>query len=323
MHALVTGATGHLGSNLVPLLVSRGHTVRALVRGAAPHLESAQRVLGDVLDPASLEAAMEGVDVVFHLAGVISVVGGLHGLVRRVNVQGTANVLAAAAGRRFVHMSSIHAWRQDPVDEPLDETRPLADRPRDHAYDRSKAEAMRLVLDSARDAVVVAPTSVVGPGDWRPSRMGCVLGACFRGHLPVVVGGGFDWVDVRDVAEGTLAAAERGRAGEAYLLGGAWTSVRALADAAAEVAGVRRPWATCPAWLARAAAPAGLAVARLGGLEPVFTPESIQVLATANPRIASDKARRELGYGARPLSATLEDTYRWFREHGRLTGGRP
>lgn len=323
MHALVTGATGHLGSNLVPLLVSRGHTVRALVRGDAPHLEGASCAPGDVLDPPSLEAAMEGVDVVFHLAGVISVVGGMHGLVHRVNVEGTANVLAAAAGRRVVHMSSIHAFRQDPVDEPLDETRPLSDRPCDHAYDRSKAEAMRLVLGTARDAVVVAPTSVVGPCDWRPSRMGRVLLACFRGHLPLVVGGGFDWVDVRDVAEGTLAAAEHGRAGEAYLLGGAWTSVRALADAAAEVAGVRRPWATCPTWLARTAAPAGLALARLGGFEPVFTPESIQVLATANPRIGWAKAHRDLGYEARPLPATLEDTYRWFREHGHLAGGQP
>ncbi len=321
MHALVTGATGHLGTNLVHLLVSRGHAVTALVRGDAPHLPGVRCVRGDVLDPASLARAMDGVDAVFHLAGVISVVGEMGGLVRRVNVEGTRNVLAAAGGRRLVHTASIHAFRQEPADEVLDETRPLADRPRDHAYDRSKAEAMRLVLDAGRDAVVVAPTAVIGPGDWRPSRMGHVLTACFRGRLPAAVPGGFDWVDARDVAEGTLVAAERGRAGQAYLLGGTWTSVRALADLAAEVAGNRPPRFTCPAWLARLAAPAGLAWARVAGAEPILTPESIQVLATANPRIDSGKARRDLGFEPRPLRTTLEDTYRWSREIGRLPGG--
>jgi len=323
MRALVTGATGHLGTNLVRLLAARGHGVRALVRGEAPWLGDVERARGDVLDPASLATAVDGVDVVFHLAGVISVVGPLGGLVRSVNVEGTRNVRAAAGGRRIVHMASIHAFRQDPLDEPLDENRPLAGRPGDHAYDLSKAEAMRLVLDSGADAVVVAPTSVIGPDDWRPSRMGRVLLACFRGHLPAVVPGGFDWVDARDVAEGTLAAAERGRRGEAYLLGGAWTSVRALADLAADVAGVRAPRLTCPAWLARPAAPLGLAWARLAGAEPIFTPESIRILATANPRIECGKARRELGYTTRPLRATLEDTCRWFREVGRLPPGGP
>ncbi|MBN1335641.1 MAG: NAD-dependent epimerase/dehydratase family protein [Deltaproteobacteria bacterium] len=321
MHALVTGASGHLGTNLIHRLVARGHRVRALVRGDAPWLGGVERVQGDVLDPASLEKAVAGVDVVFHLAGVISVVGERGGLVRRVNVEGTRNVLAAAGMRRIVHMASIHAFRQDPVNAPLDETRPLADRPEDHAYDRSKAEAMRLVLQRAADTVVVAPTAVIGPYDWRRSRMGAVLLACFNGRLPAVVPGGYDWVDARDVAEGTLAAAERGRPGEVYLLGGAWTSVRALAEQAARVAGLGAPRWTCPAWLARSAAPLGVAWAHLRGTEPIFTPESIRVLATSNPHIDYGKAKRDLGYSARPLAATLEDTCRWFREAGRLAPG--
>lgn len=322
MTTLVTGATGHVGVNLVRALLHEGRKVRAFVRSDVQHLDGldVEVVRGDVRDAEAVKKAARGADVVFNLAAHISIVRGEAHIIRACNIEGPRNVVRAcldANVRRLVHFSSIHAFSVFPRDGVVDETRALtSDAEGVPHYDRSKAlgEAeIKLGLDRGLDVVTVNPTAVVGPYDHRPSRMGTVLLDLYHGRLPSLIDGGFDWVDVRDVVSGAMAAEARGRKGERYLLSGKWRSVRDLAGIVEEVTGRRAPRFVCPMWVARAAAPFAEAFAAVVGGEPRFTSAALHALRN-HRNISSKKASDELGYAARPTRDTVADTFAWFRE---------
>ncbi len=320
MITAVTGATGHVGASLVRALIDDGRTVRAINRqpGAALAGLDVEFVVADVVDPDSLRRALAGVDVVYHLAALISIAGDPDGRVRATNVDGVRNVATAAleAGvRRFVHCSSVHAFD---LERPgvITETSARAVDPHLPAYDRSKAAGeveLRKVVDQGLDAVITNPSGVLGPNDFAPSRMGAVFLALARRRLPSLVAGGFDWVDARDVATGMMAAETKGVTGENYLLGGHRHSIAELAALAEHCTGVRSPRVSAPMWLARATAPAGLWWSRWRGTQPLFTPESLHALLT-DPTVSSAKAARELGHEPRATEDTVRDVYAWFRE---------
>lgn len=323
----MTGASGHIGANLVRALLARGRSVRVLVHAESRALDGldVERVPGDVRDPEAVRRACAGVEVVQHLAAVISIDGDLGGLVPSVNVGGAGTVAdaALAAGvRRMVHMCSVHAFAQDETDAVLDETCARAVGPGHPAYDRSKAAGERAVRDVVArglDAVLLHPTGVIGPCDFGPSRMGQVLLDLARRRMLALVDGGYDFVDARDVVDAALAAADaaRGRRGESYLLAGGWSSVRGVAEAAARATGVAPPRLDAPMWVARAGAPFVAAYHRVAGGMPLFTPESLRALRCGR-NISSAKARRDLGWNPRPLAETVADTYAWFRAAGML-----
>jgi len=320
----VTGATGHVGANLVRALLDDGRRVRAINRTRGPALDGLdiEFVAVDVLDAHALRRAFEGVDVVYHLAAMISVAGDPDGLVRATNVDGVRNVADAAldAGvRRLVHCSSIHAFD---LDRPgiVTEDSPRARGMHLPPYDRSKAEGedeLRRAVDRGLDAVIANLTAVLGPCDFGPSRMGAVLLALARRRLPALVEGGFDWVDVRDVCTGMIAAESKGRTGENYLLAGHRVPIVEVAALAAAATGVRAPRFAAPMWLAQGTAPAGLWWSRLRGSDPLFTPESLHALRK-DPVVSTAKAAEELGYEPRPLRDTVADSYAWFRTRGLL-----
>lgn len=323
MRVAVTGATGHIGANLVRALIDRGDEVVALVRHPSLALEGLpiRCVSGDVLDAASLAEAFEGAEVVFHLAAVISITGDQGGLVTRTNVEGARNAATAArtAGvRRFVHVASVHAFEMAPLDQPVDETRARAFGAHHAAYDRSKAlgeQAVRGV--EGLDAVILHPSGVIGPADFRPSRVGQFFLDLYHRRLPALTPGGFDWVDVRDVVAGILAAADRGRAGESYILSGTWHSMVELAAMASKVTGVPAPRWRSPMWLARTGAPFMTAFNRVTGIEPLYTTEALDALE-ANRRLLHHKAARELGHAPRAIPETVADLCAWFRQQGWL-----
>jgi len=322
MKVAVTGATGHLGCNVVRELCRRGHRVRALAIDGSERLDGldVEFVQGSVLDPDLLERAFEGVEHVYHLAAVISISGDPDGRVRAVNVDGVRNAadVALACGvRRFVHVSSIHAFELE-GQGPIEETSARAGEDRG-AYDRSKLAGereLRGAIDRGLDAVIVNPTGFIGPGDFGPSFIGQALLGMYRRQLPALVAGGFDWVDVRDVAAGLIAAAERGRAGENYILSGHWCSVREIARIAAGVTGVPAPRMTTPLWLARLTAPLMPWLHRRLPV-PLYTAESLRALAL-DREISNAKARDELGFTARPTGESIADAYTWFGDHGYL-----
>jgi dihydroflavonol-4-reductase len=323
---VVTGATGHLGANLVRQLLAAGRRVRVLVYDRTHPLEglAVERFEGDVLDEGSLRRAFRGAEVVYHLAAFISIVRSEWPRLEAVNVGGTRNVVEACRAegvRRLVHFSSIHALNQSPMEAPLDESRAPSDTGRAPAYDHSKARGEREVLAGVAcglDAVILNPTGVLGPFDFEPSRMGRVLRGLQRGTLPALVTGGFDWVDARDVAAAAMAAEDRGRCGERYLLSGTYLPVVDLAALVAEVSGRRAPRAVIPQWLMRPIAPLAEMWGGIRGTPPLLTRDSMVALRTGHPSIRNDKARAELGFAPRPLRDTIEDTLRWFSDGGRL-----
>jgi dihydroflavonol-4-reductase len=323
MTVVVTGASGHLGANLVRQLLARGERVRVLVHRSSAALadieDQLERAEGSVIEPESLAPAFAGADRVYHLAGVISIDGDPDGRVHRVNVDGTRNVAQAclrAGVGRLIHVSSVHAYDMDPRDETLDEARrQVADSHHHSAYDRSKALGERVVqkaVEQGLDAVIVNPTGILGPVDHGPSRLGQLIGDLANNRVPALLDGGFDFVDVRDVAAGTIAAGEHGRAGANYILGNAWYTLRELAElVASRPTGARVPKLVTPVWAARLGVPLARAAAKLRRSEPLFTRESLEVLVS-NRSISSAKARSEIGYTTRPLGETVSDTLAWF-----------
>jgi dihydroflavonol-4-reductase len=320
---LVTGATGHIGNVLVRRLLRRKEQVRALVPAGESLAPLAgldvEIVEGDVLDPPSITAALKGVKGVFHLAGIISILPGAEPFVRKVNVEGTRNVLRAAQAARVgkvIYTSSIHAIQrveQGVIDEsvPYDMENPYG------AYDRSKAEATLAVLDAAKDgleAVVVCPTGVIGPYDFRGSMMGAVIHDAALAKPALYVDGAYDFVDVRDVAEGLMAAAQKGRRGESYILSGQRISVRYLLETVREITGRGFLRLKIPFDLAMFFSQFTPAYYRLAHATPRFTPYSLAVLRS-NANISHSKAVRELGYAPRSVYDTITDTVKWFVEN--------
>ena len=325
MKLLVTGATGHLGGNIVRAGLASGHTIRALARDdrrALAGLE-VEIVSGDVTDAAAMRRACEGVDGVIHAAARISIRYDDADEVFRTNVEGTRTVVEAAVGakvKRLVHVSSIHAFRQEPRDAPIDETRPLVD-PADLGYppyDRSKAAADREVQNGSAaglDAIVVHPSGIMGPEDWKPSHLGEVLLRLAHGRLPGLVRGGFDWVDARDVASVCLRLAERGAPSRRYLVSGRWASIGEIASKVAAITGRPAPRLVVPLSVAYAFLPCMAAWARLRGERPVHTRVALHALR--GPReVRSDRARADLGFAPRPFERTIADTLLWFARAG-------
>ncbi len=322
--AVVTGGSGHIGANLVRSLLADGHAVRVVDprQPVAAIRLGATWIRADVRDTGQMRRAFDGAAVVYHLASVISVVGGMRGLVESVNVTGARSVADAALAAgvpRLVHCSSVHAfdlrYRQA---GPITEASPRSTDPRLPVYDRSKAAGefeLWRAADRGLDAVSVNPTGIVGPADPGPSRMGTVLLALWRGRLPAVAAGGFDWVDVRDVVAALRSAARYGRTGESYLISGHRLSIREVAELAAACSdGLPVPW-TAPAWPLRACAPLTTVLARHTGSPLLPTREVLHALKSF-PVVDGSKARRELGHRPRPFEETLADLYAYFADAG-------
>lgn len=323
---LVTGATGHIGNVLVRKLLEQGKKVRALVwRGedtSSIRDLDLERVEGDVLDLASLVPALDGVDTVYHLAGLISIMPGRQPFIWKVNVEGTHNVLEAArqAGiQRLVYTSSIHAIKRASHGVKMDESLGFDPNNPYGEYDRSKAAASLEVQNAAQaglDAVIVCPTGVIGPYDFRGSELGEVIRSAAEAKPMFYVEGAYDFVDVRDVADGLIAAAGQGRRGESYILSGHKISVRYLLETVREVTGRAFSSIKVPFSLAEFAARFTPWYYQRTKAKPRFTPYSLEVLQS-NADISHAKAARELGFRPRPVIETITDTVRWYFENRR------
>ncbi len=322
MKIAVTGASGHVGANLCRSLLAEGHQVKALVHENAASFDALdlELIRGSVQDKESLRRLCTGAEVVFHLAAVISIDGQKDKLLE-VNVQGTNNLLTVLREngvRRLVHFSSIHALTHFPLHEPMDERRSLVQQG-PMWYEITKSRAEQMVLDAAKqdiDAVVINPTAIVGPHDYKPSLVGQVLIRLYNNSLPALVPGGYNWVDVRDVVRGAIMAMDKGRRGERYILGGKWVSVRDLARIVEKVTGKKTVKFMVPTLLAKAGVPFIKGWSAITGQEPLYTFDSLRTLREVNTMISTEKARTELGYEPRDLEVTVRDTMEWFRQNG-------
>jgi dihydroflavonol-4-reductase len=315
-----------VGANLIPLLLAKNCTVRALLFdqvNPVAHLD-ADWVTGDVLDKGSLIRAFEGCDTVFHLAGIITLNYWRDERARNVNVNGTRNVLEACKEcgvKKLVHFSSIHALSTYPREQAIDETRDLCDH-RALPYDQSKAEADRHVLEAAQNGLdinLITPTGIVGPNDHILSPMGKTLQDLANGKNSIMPDAGFNWVDVRDVCEAAIAAAEKGQPGHRYIVNGDYVHMADWAKLLEPALGRPVPVRTIPVSLLHAAAPL-LAPARpFVSMLKDFRAAAFHTLVR-HQKVNDEKVRTELGFTPRPMQETITDTVAWLREAGRMNG---
>ena len=324
MNIVVTGATGHIGNVLIRELLAAGEKVRAVVPPFENDLPirglDVDMVAGDVCDTASLNSAFQGADAVYHLAGIIAITPGKDQLLHKVNVEGTRNVVNACLESgvgRLVYTSSIHAIQEPPEGIFINETFPVDPEHVLGPYARSKAVAtleVRKAMERGLDAVIVHPTGVIGPFDFRISEMGQLVLDFIRGKLKAYLDGAYDFADVRDVARGLMLAGKQGRKGESYILSGERVSIKQIMELLEETSGIRAPSFKVPAWLARTAGKLAPIYYRIARSKPLFTDYSVDVLRS-NSWVSSEKARVELGYVARSVRESICDSVAWFRQN--------
>ena len=329
---LITGATGLVGSAVARRLVGEGFRVRALVRPGSPRFLldglDLDFIAGDIRDPQSVRRAVTGVRYVFHVAADYRLWARDPGEIFAANVEGTRVVMREAknAGvERVVHTSSVATLALRDDGSPADETVPLSTEEGIGAYKRSKIAAERLVeamvADDSLPAVIVNPSTPIGPRDVKPTPTGRIIVEAARGRVPGFLDTGLNLVHVDDVAEGHLAALKRGAIGQRYILGGENVL---LADMLAEIAGMvgRRP----PRWRVPRAVAIPMAYAAEGaayitGRAPFTTLDGVR-MAKHRMFFTAAKAERDLGFRPRPYRQALEDAIRWFGEAGYLNGKR-
>jgi dihydroflavonol-4-reductase len=326
LKALVTGATGCVGANVVAALLARGFDVRAM-RRATSSLDAldglhSELAVGDILDPPSLVAASQGCALVFHVAAVSDYWRTPAGRVYRVNVEGTRNVLAAAlaAGvERLVYTSSIGALGVPPPGQFLDESSTFNLPPHRFPYGHSKhlaEQAVREAIARGLDAVIVNPTGVIGARDVHFIG-GSIIREVRRGLSWFAPPGGLNWIDAETLGLGHVLAAERGHTGERYVLGGENVSHRAAMETVAEVVGGQRPRLTLPRSLMSVFA---LLVDGFNAFwpgTPLFSGEQAR-LSGAQIYCNCRKAEQELGLPRTPFRAAVERAYTWYQAHGYL-----
>lgn len=326
---LVTGASGFVGSAVARKLVEAGFSVRALVRGTSPRAHLAGLDLdffeGDLRDRKSVERAIAGMRYAFHVAADYRLWARDPSEIFASNVEGTRNLMEEAmrAGvERVIYTSSVAtiALRTDGM--AADETSPLREDQGIGAYKRSKIAAERLVeamvAERGLAAVIVNPSTPIGPGDVRPTPTGRIIIEAAKGRIPAFIDTGLNLVHVDDVASGHLAALRHGKIGERYILGGQDVLFsQMLRDIAGLVgrraARVRLPW--------RALIPVAFvaeAVANVTGREPFATLDGVY-MAKYRMFFASTKAEQELGYRSRRYTEGIDDAVRWFRDAGYLS----
>jgi dihydroflavonol-4-reductase len=326
--ALVTGASGFVGSAVARGLVEAGYSVRALVRSKSPRAHLGGLDLdfceGDLRDRKSLENALAGMRYVFHVAADYRLWARDPSEIFAANVEGTRNLMEEAmrAGvERIVYTSSVATLSLRADGSAADESVPLTEEQGIGAYKRSKIAAERLVeaMVAARGlpVVIVNPSTPIGPRDVRPTPTGRIIVEAAKGRIPAFVDTGLNLVHVDDVASGHLAALRQGKIGERYILGGQNVLFSQMLADIAGLTGRRPPSIRLPWQALMPIAFAAEAVAHLTGREPFATLNGVY-MAKHRMFFASTKAERALGYGARPYLQGIEDALRWFRENGYL-----
>src|SRR6185312_3346515 len=329
---LVTGATGFVGSAVTKILCDAGFTVRALVRAGSPRahlggleLEFAE---GDLRDRGSVARAMQGVRYVFHVAADYRLWARDKREIFAANVDGTRNVMheALRAGvERVVYTSSVATLALRPDGATADESGPQSEQEGIGAYKRSKIAAERLVeamvANEGLPAVIVNPSTPIGPRDVKPTPTGRIIVEAACGRIPGFVDTGLNLVHVDVVAEGHLAALRRGAIGERYILGGTNVPFADMLADIARIVGRKPPRLRVPRAVALPVAYAAEGMAWLTGREPFATVDGIR-MSEHRMFFTAAKAERELGFRARPYLQGLEDAIRWFRDAGYLEGRR-
>lgn len=328
---IVSGASGHLGNTVVRKLLQKGENVRCLImedeRPEALRGLSCEVYSGDITKPWTLSAVFSGLEdkelIVLHLASMISIASKDDPHMTKTNVEGTQNMIDMAhkyKAKRFLYCSSVHAIPEKKFDAPISEVDSFNADWVKGAYAKTKATATEKVMQAGReglDVVVVHPSGIVGPNDYLHGRLVQVLLDFADRRLNTMVEGGYDMVDVRDVADGLIAAAKKGRSGETYILSNEIHSIGEMCDIAADYSGRKPIRRRAPFNLVKLLAPLFELWGKLRKKRPLFTSYALYSLES-NSNFSNEKARRELGFSPRPFERTVMDTMVFLEDEKRF-----
>ena len=326
---LVTGASGFVGSAVVKAALGRGYQVRAMVRATSPRENlrglDIEVVEGDMRDAAAMDRALDGIEVLFHVAADYRLWAPDPRDIMRANADGTRVTMEAALRRkveRIVYTSSVATLRVKGAQTPVDENAPNDEQQTIGVYKRSKVAAERivekLVAEQGLPAVIVNPSTPIGPRDIRPTPTGRIIVEAAQGKIPAFVDTGLNLVHVDDCAQGHLLALDRGRIGERYILGGDDVLLRDMLATIARLCGRKPPTVALPRWPLYPLALVAQGIAKFTGKEPFVTVDGLK-MSRYRMFFSSAKARAELGYTARPYAEGLRDAVEWFRIAGYLS----
>jgi len=323
----VTGATGHVGANLVRMLVAEGYHVRALLRqptSEALHGVPVEVVVGDLTDEAALQRLCFQVEVVIHTAAMISIGNIPERAVFETNVTGVANLVRVCKKqgvRRLIHFSSVDAFVMNGLSTRVDETTPL-DLNSSIIYKKTKAMGEHLALQAVTpnfEVIVLAPAAIMGPFDFKPSLIGQMIIQMYSGKLPLIVPGGYRWVDVRDICQTAIKAIHQGVSGQKYILAGEWVDLKEMTNMIQPMTLRRVYRGTAPYWLAYLGVPFIGFWSKITKSQPLYTFDSLRILQSGAQHLCSAKAERTFGFVPRPFSETLTETIDWFKQNKYLS----
>jgi len=328
---IVTGGTGFVGNNVVRALVSCGEAVRTLVRSkekAKIALKglNVELFFGDVHDKDVITKLFDGFkdrEIIFlHTASVVLIggTGRQYKTMDDVNYNGVKNIIEAciAYKARLVYVSSVHAITEPPKNHLTTEIKYFNPRYVVGKYAKSKARASALVMDAVKnrglDAVIVHPSGIIGPNDYSCTYLTQMIVDYMENRIPAAVNGGYDFVDVRDVANGILKAAEKGKRGDCFLLTNKYYSIMEMFAMLHEITGGKKIKTKLPMWLACLLLPFLSVYFTILGKRPLYTAYSLYTLKS-NGNFSHEKASRELEYSPRGLRESLTDTVAFLKEH--------
>lgn len=328
---IVTGAAGHLGNTIVRDLCRTGERVRCFIMPTDPSPAltglNVEIVSGDICKISEITPLFDDTDkfetIVIHAAGIVSIATKFDQNVYDVNVTGTLNLIEQCQKhqvKRLIYISSVHAIPEQPERQVIREIKSFDPEAVVGLYAKTKAEATKLVLASVTaglDCVVLHPSGIGGPNDYGHGHFKQLVMDFLDGRLTAFINGGYDFVDVRDVSKGIIAAVDKGRTGECYILSNRFIAVSELLHLLAELSGKKRLKTILPLWFARLTAPLAELWYHLKKQKPLYTRYSLYTLGS-NSNFSHQKADAELGYSTRSLRETLQDTIFFIQQTNSL-----
>ena len=323
--ALITGSSGHVGSNLIRELTKQNYKIRCIdFDGDHRAYEGfdVEIIKGDITQKDSLEPIFKDVEIVFHTAALINLDRRYRDQIRLVNVSGTENVCQAslnAGVKKLIHFSSVDAFYRFPIEEPLLEDRKLINAPNAVPYDLSKADGQKIVIDYCQqglDASIIHPTSIVGPNDFKPGLPMQEMVNLANGKRKVLPNWGYNFVDVRDLCTTAISAVSKGETGQNYIVGGDYHMYSYIAELMEEQLGRTVLLGTIPNFVSYLGLPYEYIKSLITRKPRVLTVDTLHTGKTGNKVVPSTLARSELGHNPRPIEETIHDMVSFFQKRG-------
>ncbi|MEG0995117.1 MAG: NAD-dependent epimerase/dehydratase family protein [Bacilli bacterium] len=327
---LVTGAAGHLGNTIVRKLLEKKGLIRVFIlKGDTFPIEDKRISIfyGDVTDKETIKPFVQGLEktdsICIHCAGIVSIASRYEEKVYQVNVNGTKNIMDACMEnniKRVIHVSSVHAIKENKDGSIIKEATSFSKDNVEGLYAKTKAEASAYVLCMAKKGLnvsIVHPSGIFGPGDYGHGHLTQLIIDYCNHRLTAAVKGGYDFVDVRDVADGIISCITKGSSGKCYILSNKHFEIKEILEMLHEITGHKKIKTILPIWFAKLTAPLSEWYYRLKKQPPLYTSYSLYTLTT-NSLFTHKLATKELNYHPRPMNDTLRDTVNWLKEQGRI-----